>query len=59
MRAMFRFPGCFLSQITYFQQAELLLKEERKVSGLFFKHSVYVLPGVPGEQAGLQTFLFF
>lgn len=32
---MFRFPGCFLSQIMYFQQVELLLKEEMKVSGFF------------------------
>lgn len=35
MRVIFQFPGCFLSLITYFQQVELLLKEERKVSGGF------------------------
>lgn len=34
MRVIFRFPDCFLSLITYFQQVELLLKEERKVSVL-------------------------
>lgn len=35
MRVIFQFPDCFLSLITYFQQVELLLKEERKVSGGF------------------------
>lgn len=35
MMAMFRFRDCFLSQITYFQQVEPLLNEERKVPGFF------------------------
>lgn len=59
MRAMFRFPDCFLSQITYFQQVELLLKEERKAMGFFSKHAVYVLPGMPREQARFLMFLLF
>ena len=54
MRVMFRFPDCFLSQITYFQPVR---KGGEEGVGFFSKHTVYVLPGVPGEQARLQMFL--
>lgn len=60
MRVIFQFPGCFLSLITYFQQVELLLKEERKVSGGVSKHTACDLPGAPEEQARFSNvFLLF